>query len=65
MKFLSHVQIQRQDEAEQIERQRREAAERLKSWLPACPGVRNGRIGRGRSAIRGAGYSGGAPNLYS
>ena len=30
VKFLSHVQIQRQDEAEQIERQRREAAEREK-----------------------------------
>jgi preprotein translocase subunit SecA len=30
IKFLSHVQIQRQDEAEQIERQRREAAEREK-----------------------------------
>ena len=28
VKFLSHVQIQRQDEAQQIERQRREAAER-------------------------------------
>ncbi|MAT94704.1 MAG: preprotein translocase subunit SecA [Halioglobus sp.] len=28
VKFLSHVQIQRQDEAEEIERQRREAAER-------------------------------------
>ncbi len=30
VKFLSHVQIQRQDEAEQIERQRRAAAEREK-----------------------------------
>ena len=30
VKFLSHVQIQRQDEAQQIERQRREAAEREK-----------------------------------
>jgi len=30
VKFLSHVQIQRQDEAELIERQRREAAEREK-----------------------------------
>ncbi|MCB1702530.1 MAG: preprotein translocase subunit SecA [Pseudomonadales bacterium] len=30
VKFLSHVQIQRQDEAQQIERQRREAAERSK-----------------------------------
>jgi preprotein translocase subunit SecA len=30
VKFLSHVQIQRQDEAQQIERQRREAAERAK-----------------------------------
>jgi preprotein translocase subunit SecA len=30
VKFLSHVQIQRQDEAEQIERQRRQAAEREK-----------------------------------
>ncbi len=30
VKFLSHVQIQREDEAEQIERQRREAAEREK-----------------------------------
>jgi preprotein translocase subunit SecA len=30
IKFLSHVQIQRQDEAQQIERQRREAAEREK-----------------------------------
>ncbi|MFT4615205.1 MAG: preprotein translocase subunit SecA, partial [Bacteroidia bacterium] len=28
VKFLSHVQIQRQDEAEEIERQRREAAQR-------------------------------------
>ncbi|MEM8660861.1 MAG: preprotein translocase subunit SecA, partial [Pseudomonadota bacterium] len=30
VKFLSHVQIQRQDEAQQIEQQRREAAEREK-----------------------------------
>jgi preprotein translocase subunit SecA len=30
VKFLSHVQIQRQDEAELIEQQRREAAEREK-----------------------------------
>ena len=30
VKFLSHVQIQRQDAAQQIERQRREAAEREK-----------------------------------
>ena len=30
VKFLSHVQIQRQDEAEQIEQQRRAAAEREK-----------------------------------
>ncbi|MFT7286358.1 MAG: preprotein translocase subunit SecA [Halieaceae bacterium] len=30
IKFLSHVQIQRQDEAERIEQQRREAAEREK-----------------------------------
>ncbi len=30
VKFLSHVQVQRQDEAQQIERQRREAAEREK-----------------------------------
>jgi preprotein translocase subunit SecA len=30
VKFLSHVQIQRQDESEMIERQRREAAEREK-----------------------------------
>lgn len=30
VKFLSHVQIQRQDESEQIEQQRREAAEREK-----------------------------------
>ena len=33
VKFLSHVQIQRQDEAEQIERQRRAAAEREKLVL--------------------------------
>jgi preprotein translocase subunit SecA len=30
VKFLSHVQIQRQDEAQRIEQQRREAAEREK-----------------------------------
>lgn len=30
VKFLSHVQIQRPDEAQQIEQQRREAAEREK-----------------------------------
>ena len=60
VKFLSHVQIQRQDEAEQIEQQRREAAEREK--LAFQHAEASGMAGDRASSRRGR--AGNAADLY-
>jgi preprotein translocase subunit SecA len=60
VKFLSLVQVQRQDEAEMIERQRREAAEREKlafQHAAASAMAEEAAVGDGTAGLRGQGES--------